>query len=145
MITFARVVLDSLADRTLARLDLRVPHADLRVHRATMAVPGAVPSIAQFLALKELTSSILAGDDHPDRRRHRRYFPHAPVLLASAAWARRGGAHGRASTWQIYWRIVLPTVRAARITLTIISFQRSWNEFRLCCKNTWSAGGWVAP
>ncbi len=33
-----------------------------------------------------------------------------------------------AGTFRIFWSIVLPMARAAVITLTILSFQGSWNE-----------------
>jgi multiple sugar transport system permease protein len=34
-----------------------------------------------------------------------------------------------AGPFRIYWSVVLPIVRPALITLTILSFQGSWNEF----------------
>lgn len=54
----------------------------------------------------------------------RQFFLQVPVALEEA------GRIDGASTWQIYWSIVLPTVRPGLITLTIISFQGSWNQFQ---------------
>ncbi|WP_051114175.1 carbohydrate ABC transporter permease [Actinopolymorpha alba] len=34
-----------------------------------------------------------------------------------------------ASVWRTFWSVVLPLVRPALITVTILSFQGSWNEF----------------
>jgi multiple sugar transport system permease protein len=53
----------------------------------------------------------------------RQFFLQVPAALEEAA--RIDGA-GVFTTW---WRVVLPIVRPAIITLTILSFQSAWNEF----------------
>ena len=54
----------------------------------------------------------------------RQFFLQVPASLEEA------GRVDGANIWQVYWRIVLPIVRPGLITLTIISFQGSWNEFQ---------------
>ena len=54
MITVARVVLDSLAGYALARLEFRGRKLIFAFIVATMAVPGVVLLIPQFLVLKQL-------------------------------------------------------------------------------------------
>jgi multiple sugar transport system permease protein len=53
----------------------------------------------------------------------KQFFETIPTSVEEAA--RIDGA----STFQIYWSVVLPMARPALITLTILSFQGSWNEF----------------
>jgi multiple sugar transport system permease protein len=54
----------------------------------------------------------------------RQFFLQVPVSLEEAAKV------DGASIWRTWWSIVLPIVRPGLITLTIISFQGSWNEFQ---------------
>jgi multiple sugar transport system permease protein len=131
MITLARVVLDSLAGYALARLEFRGRKLIFAFIVATMAVPGVVLLIPQFLVLKQLHlfnsypgMIIPIACDAVGIFLMRQFFLQVPVALEEA------GRIDGASTWQIYWRIVLPAVRPGLITLTIISFQGSWNQFQ---------------
>ena len=53
----------------------------------------------------------------------KQFFESVPVEVEEAA--RIDGA----GIFRTYWSVVLPMVRPALITLTILSFQGSWNEF----------------
>lgn len=131
MITVARVVLDSLAGYALARLDFRGRKFIFGFIVATMAVPGVVLLIPQFLVLKQLDlfnsypgMIVPIAADAVGIFLMRQFFLQVPEALEEA------GRMDGATTWQIYWKIVLPTVRPGLITLTIISFQGSWNQFQ---------------
>ena len=131
MITLARVVLDSLAGYALARLDFRGRRLIFAFIVATMAVPGVVLLVPQFLVLKQLHlfnsypgMIIPIAADAVGIFLMRQFFLQVPLALEEA------GRIDGASTWQVYWKIVLPTVRPGLITLTIISFQGSWNQFQ---------------
>ncbi|GGL00417.1 carbohydrate ABC transporter permease [Streptomyces flaveus] len=52
----------------------------------------------------------------------KQFFESIPISLEEAA--RIDGA----STFRTFWSVVLPMARPALITLTILSFQGSWNE-----------------
>ena len=53
----------------------------------------------------------------------KQFFESVPVSIEEAA--RIDGA----SIFRTFWSVVLPMARPALITLTILSFQGSWNEF----------------
>jgi multiple sugar transport system permease protein len=53
----------------------------------------------------------------------KQFFESVPVSVEEAA--RIDGA----GVFRTYWSVVLPIARPALITLTILSFQGSWNEF----------------
>ncbi len=53
----------------------------------------------------------------------KQFFESVPVSVEEAA--RIDGA----GVFRTYWSVVLPVARPALITLTILSFQGSWNEF----------------
>ncbi|HTJ36908.1 MAG TPA: carbohydrate ABC transporter permease, partial [Dactylosporangium sp.] len=53
----------------------------------------------------------------------KQFFESIPVSVEEAA--RIDGA----GTFRTFWSVVLPMARPALITLTILSFQGSWNEF----------------
>ena len=130
-ITVGRVALDSMAGYALARLNFRGRKLVFGLIIATLAVPGVVLLIPRFLMLKQLGmyntywGMILPiCADATGIFLMRQFFLQVPVVLEES------GRIDGASAWQIYWRIVLPVVRAGLITLTIISFQGSWNEFQ---------------
>jgi multiple sugar transport system permease protein len=129
-ITIGRVFLDSLAGYALARLDFPGRRVVFAGVLATLAVPGVVLLIPRFLVLKELSlfdtypgMIIPIAVDATGIFLMRQSFLKIPASLEEAA--RIDGA----GTFRIYWSIVLPLVRPAVITLTILSFQGSWNEF----------------
>ena len=130
LVTAGRVFFDSLAGYALARIKFRGRAALFTGLLAVMAVPGVVLLIPKFLVLNQLGMY----DTHPAL-----WLP----LIADAAGvfimkqffesvnpsieeaARIDGA----GTFRIFWSVVLPMARPALITLTILSFQGSWNEF----------------
>jgi hypothetical protein len=94
-----------------------------------MAVPGVVLLIPKFLVLNQLGMydsysgmivPLLA--DAAGVFIMKQFFESIPVSVEEAA--RIDGA----GTFRIFWSIVLPMARPALITLTILSFQGSWNE-----------------
>lgn len=130
-ITIGRVFLDSLAGYALARLEFKGRKLIFGFVVATLAVPGVVLLIPRFLMLKELHlfnsyegMIIPMAVDATGIFLMRQAFLQVPVALEEA------GRMDGASIFQVYWRIVAPVVRPAIITLTIISFQGSWNEFQ---------------
>ena len=130
-ITLGRVFLDSLAGYALARLGFRGRKLVFGLVVATLAVPGVVLLIPRFLVLKELglfnsyPGMILPIIvDATGIFLMRQFFLQVPVSLEEA------GEVDGASIWRICWSIVLPVVRPGLITLAILSFQGSWNEFQ---------------
>ena len=96
-----------------------------------MAVPGVVLLIPKFLVLNYLsiydTRSALFVPLLVDAASvfiMKQFFETIPVSVEEAA--RIDGA----STFRTFWSIVLPMGKPALITLTILSFQASWNELR---------------
>ena len=129
-ITVARVFLDSLAAYALARLRFPGRKLIFAMVLGTLAVPNVVLLIPRFLMLKELgmfnsyTGMILPiAADAGGIFIMRQFFLQVPATLEEAA--RIDGA----GVFRTYWSVVLPVVRPGLITLTILSFQSSWNEF----------------
>lgn len=130
IITVGRVFLDSLAGYALARLHFRGRSAISAMIVAVMAVPGVVLLIPKFLVLNQLgiynsyTALILPViADAAGVFIMRQFFISVPPSVEEAARIDGAGA------FRIYWSVVLPMARPALITLTILSFQGSWNEF----------------
>lgn len=129
-ITVGRVFLDSLAAYALARLRFPGRKLIFALVVGTLAVPNVVLLIPRFLVLKEFSLfNTYAGMILPIAADAggifimRQFFLQVPVALEEAA--RIDGA----SVFRTYWSVVLPVVRPGLITLTILSFQSSWNEF----------------
>jgi multiple sugar transport system permease protein len=130
IITIGRVFLDSLAGYALARLQFGGRRAIFAAIVAVMAVPGVVLLIPKFLVLNQLsiyntyTALILPIIvDAAGVFIMKQFFESIPVSVEEAA--RIDGA----SVFRTFWAVVLPMARPALITLTILSFQGSWNEF----------------
>jgi multiple sugar transport system permease protein len=128
-VTAGRVFLDSLAGYALARIKFRGREAIFTAILAVMAVPGVILLIPKFLVLNQLeiydTYSALIVPLLVDAAGvfiMKQFFENIPVSVEEAA--RIDGA----STFRIFWSVVLPMARPAVITLTILSFQGSWNE-----------------
>jgi multiple sugar transport system permease protein len=130
LVTGGRVFFDSLAGYALARL--RFPGRGLIFAGilAVMAVPGVVLLIPKFLVLNQLG----IYDTYPGLVLPlltdaagifimKQFFESVSPSIEEAA--RIDGA----GTFRIFWSVVLPMGRPALITLTILSFQGSWNEF----------------
>ena len=128
-VTAGRVFFDSLAGYALARLRFRGRSAVFNAVIAVMAVPGVVLLIPKFLVLNYLqiynTYPALILPLVADAAGvfiMKQFFESIPTSVEEAA--RIDGA----STFRIFWSVVLPMAKPALITLTILSFQASWNE-----------------
>ena len=129
-VTGGRVLLDSLAGYALARLRFPGRRALFAGIIAVMAVPGVVLLIPKFLVLNQLGIYDTYGAmilpllaDASGVFIMKQFFETIPASVEEAA--RIDGA----GTFRIYWSVVLPMARPALITLTILAFQGSWNEF----------------
>ena len=130
VVTACRVFFDSLAGYALSRLKWRGQTVVFAGLIAVMAVPNVVLLIPRFLILKQLgLYDSFAGMiipiiiDAAGIFIMKQFFESIPVSVEEAA--RIDGA----SVFRTYWSIVLPMARPALITLFILSFQGSWNEF----------------
>lgn len=129
LVTAGRVFLDSLAGYALARIKFRGRGAVFTAILAVMAVPGVVLLIPKFLVLRYLdiydTYPALVLPLLVDAAGvfiMKQFFESIPESVEEAA--RIDGA----GTFRIFWSVVLPMSRPALITITILSFQGSWNE-----------------
>jgi multiple sugar transport system permease protein len=129
VVTAGRVFFDSLAGYALARLRFRGRGALFAAVIAVMAVPGVVLLIPKFLVLNQfgmydsysgMIVPLLA--DAAGVFIMKQFFESVPVSVEEAA--RIDGA----GPFRTFWSVVLPMARPALITLTILSFQGSWNE-----------------
>lgn len=129
-VTVGRVLIDSLAGYALARLHFTGRKTVGLLIISVMAVPGVVLLIPKYLVLVQLNMyDTYAGmiipllADAAGIFIMRQFFISIPLEVEEAA--RIDGA----STLRTFWSVVLPMARPAVITLTILSFQGSWNEF----------------
>jgi multiple sugar transport system permease protein len=129
LVTAGRVFFDSLAGYALARLNFRGRKAVFTTILAVLAVPSIVLMIPKFLVLNYLgmynTYPALFVPLLVDAAGvfiMKQFFESIPVSVEEAA--RIDGA----STFRTFWSVVLPMAKPALITLTILSFQGSWNE-----------------
>jgi multiple sugar transport system permease protein len=119
-----------MAGYALARLHFPGRKPVFAAILAVMAVPGVVLLIPKFLVLNQLgiydTYAALILPLLADAAGvfiMKQFFESVPASIEEAA--RIDGA----GTFRIFWSVVLPMARPALITLTILSFQGSWNEF----------------
>jgi len=130
VVTLCRVFFDSLAGYALSRLRFRGRGVVFAGVIAVMAVPNVVLLIPRFLILKELGLYNTFGGmivpliiDAAGIFIMKQFFESIPVSVEEAA--RIDGA----GVFRTFWTVVLPMARPALITLFILSFQGSWNEF----------------
>ncbi|MGO4692369.1 carbohydrate ABC transporter permease [Glaciibacter sp. 2TAF33] len=130
LVTVGRVFFDSLAGYALSRLRFRGRGVVFAGLLAVMAVPNVVLLIPRFLILKQLgLYDSYAGMiipllvDAAGIFIMKQFFESIPVSVEEAA--RIDGA----GIFRSFWTIVLPMARPALVTLFILSFQGSWNEF----------------
>ena len=128
-VTAGRVFFDSLAGYALARMRFRGRVGVFNAVIAVMAVPGVVLLIPKFLVLNYLgiynTYPALFLPLIADAAGvfiMKQFFETIPVSVEEAA--RIDGA----GPFRTFWSVVLPMAKPALITLTILSFQSSWNE-----------------
>lgn len=129
-ITAGRVFFDSLAGYALSRLRFPGRSVIFAGLIAVMAVPPVALLIPRFLVLKQFEMfDTYAGMiipimiDAAGIFIMKQFFESIPVSVEEAA--RIDGA----GVFRTFWSIVLPMARPALITLFILSFQGSWNEF----------------
>ena len=129
LVTAGRVFFNSLAGYALARLKFHGRDAVFTAILAVLAVPGIVLLIPKFLVLNYLgiynTYPALFVPLLVDAAGifiMKQFFETIPPSVEEAA--RIDGA----GTFRIFWSVVLPMAKPALITLTILSFQGSWNE-----------------
>jgi len=128
-VTAGRVFFNSLAGYALARIKFRGREAVFSAILAVLAVPGIILLIPKFLVLNTIgiynTYPALILPLLVDAAGvfiMKQFFESIPVSVEEAA--RIDGA----STFRTFWSVVLPMARPALITITILSFQGSWNE-----------------
>ena len=130
IVTLARVLLDSMAGYALARLRFGGRGAVFGGIIAILAVPSVVLLIPKFLVLNQfgiynsytaLIVPVMA--DATGVFIMKQFFESIPVSVEEAA--RIDGA----GVFRTFWSVVLPMARPALLTLTILSFQGTWNEF----------------
>lgn len=130
LVTAGRVFFDSLAGYALSRIRFRGREMVFLAILAVMSVPGVVLLIPKFIVLNQfgmfdsysgMIVPLLA--DAAGVFIMKQFFDSIPYSIEEAA--RIDGA----SVFRTFWSVVLPMARPALITLTILSFQGSWNEF----------------
>lgn len=128
-VTVGRVFFNSLAGYALARIQFRGRGIVFAALVAVMAVPGVVLLIPKFLVIKQLgIYNSFAGliipllADAAGIFIMKNFFESVPVSVEEAA--RLDGA----GTFRTFWSVVLPMAVPAIVTISILSFQGSWNE-----------------
>lgn len=128
-VTLGRVFFDSLAGYALARLNFRGRNVIFAAQVAVMSVPAVVLLIPKFLVINQLSIyDSYAGMIFPllvDAAGvfiMKNFFESIPRSVEEQAKVDGAG------TFRIFWQIVLPMAVPALVTITIMSFQGSWNE-----------------
>lgn len=129
-VTLGRVFFDALAGYALSRLEFRGRTTIFAGFVAVLAVPNVVLLIPRFLLLKQFgIFDSYAGmilpliADAAGIFIMKQFFDSLPASIEEAA--RIDGA----GIFRAFWSVVLPMARPALVTLTILSFQGSWNEY----------------
>jgi multiple sugar transport system permease protein len=140
-VTAGRVFFDSLAGYALARLQFRGRNVIFALLVAVMAVPSVVLMIPKFLVLNQFGMyDSYAGMiipllvDAAGVFIMKNFFESIPRSVEEQA------SIDGASTFRIFWSIVLPMARPALVTIIILSFQGSWNELPHFIISTQSPG-----
>ncbi len=130
IVTVSRVFFNSLAGYALSRLPFRGRSIVFSVFIAVLAVPSVVLMVPRFLVIKELGMfdtyfgmilPLLV--DAAGIFIMKQFFDSIPASIEEAARIDGAGVFRR------FWSVTLPMATPALITLTILSFQGSWNEF----------------
>jgi multiple sugar transport system permease protein len=129
-VTVGRVFFDSLAGYALSRLQFVGRRFLFLAVLAVMSVPGVVLLIPKFLVLQYTGLYNTYGGmilplivDAAGIFIMKQFFDTIPYSIEEAA--RIDGA----GVFRTFWSVVLPMTKPALLTLTILSFQGSWNEF----------------
>ncbi|MGC3955054.1 MAG: carbohydrate ABC transporter permease [Propionicimonas sp.] len=130
VVTVCRVFFNSLAGYALSRLQFRGRGFVFGLFLAVMAVPSVVLMVPRFLVIKQLgmfdsySGMILPLlVDAAGIFIMKQFFDSIPASIEEAARIDGAGVFRR------FWSVTLPMATPALITLTILSFQGSWNEF----------------
>jgi len=130
-VTIGRAFFDSMAGFALARLHYRGRNVVFAGLIAIMAVPSVALLIPKFLVITDIglfntyPGMILPFlADATGVFIMKNFFESIPVAIEESA--RVDGA----STFRIYWSVVLPMAMPALVTVMILSFQGSWNELQ---------------
>lgn len=130
LVTAGRLLFDSMAGYALARLRFRGRGAVFAAVIAVMAVPGVVLLIPKFLILKELgLYDSYPGLVMPLLTDAAGVFIMRQFFLSVHPSIEEAAKIDGAGIFRTYWSVVLPMARPAMITLAILSFQASWNDF----------------
>ncbi len=131
-VTGGRVLFDSMAGYALARLRFRGRGAVFSAIIAVMAVPGVVLLIPTFLILKQLNIyNTYPGMILPLLTDAAGVFIMRQFFLSVHPSIEEAARIDGAGIFRTYWSVVLPMARPALITLMILSFQGSWNNFSM--------------
>jgi len=131
-VTLGRILFDSMAGYALARLRFRGRGAVFSAIIAVMAVPGVVLLIPTFLILKQLNLyNTYPGLILPLMTDAAGVFIMRQFFLSVHPSIEEAARIDGAGIFRTYWSVVLPMARPALLTLMILSFQGSWNNFSM--------------
>ncbi len=129
-VTLLRVLFDSLAGYSLARLNFPGNRLMFFIILGTMMIPAVVLLIPRFIILKQLgllntyQGVILAlAADAFGIFLMKQFFESVPAEIEEAAQV------DGASRARIFFQVILPMATPALTALTIFSFQGTWNNF----------------
>ena len=119
-----------LAGYAFAKLHFKGRDRIFQTLLAALVIPGQISMLPLFLILKSMgLVNSYAGVLVPSMVSIfgiflvRQYAISVPTAMLEAA--RLDGA----GEWQIFWRIVLPLLRPVLVTLALLTFLGSWNDF----------------
>jgi multiple sugar transport system permease protein len=131
-VTLGRLLFDSMAGYALARLRFRGRGAVFSAILAVMAVPSAVLLIPTFLILNELNLfNTYQGMILPLITDAAGVFIMRQFFMSVHPSIEEAAKIDGAGIFRTYWSVVLPMARPALVTLTILSFQGSWNNYSM--------------
>jgi multiple sugar transport system permease protein len=130
-VTAGQVFFCSLAGYAFARLRFRGREALFLAYLATLMVPLTVTVIPQFLLMRALGwvdtpwAMIVPGlfGSAFGTYLMRQFFRTLPAELEEAAIL------DGCTTWQVYWRVLLPHTRPALMVLAVLTWITVWNDF----------------
>ncbi len=130
-VTAGQVFFCSLAGYAFARLRFRGRDVLFIAYLATLMVPLTVTVIPQFLLMRALGwvdtpwAMIVPGlfGSAFGTYLMRQFFRTLPAELEEAAII------DGCSTWQVYWRVLLPHTRPALMVLAVLTWITVWNDF----------------
>ncbi|MFR9750987.1 carbohydrate ABC transporter permease [Nocardia sp. 004] len=130
-VTAGQVFFCSLAGYAFARLHFRGRELLFLAYLATLMVPLTVTVIPQFLLMRTFGwvdtpwAMIVPGlfGSAFGTYLMRQFFRTLPAELEEAAIL------DGCSTWQVYWRVLLPHTRPAVLVLAVLTWITVWNDF----------------